>query len=89
MAWAAAGVAIPRTTYAQWRVGTPVPSVSQLVPGDLIFIPGSDATAAGPGHVGMYVGNGMLIDAPYTGTVVQLAPVSSWESQIVAMRHIG
>jgi cell wall-associated NlpC family hydrolase len=89
MAWAAAGVAIPRTTYQQWRVGTPVASVSQLVPGDLIFIPGSDATAAGPGHVGMYIGNGMLINAPHTGTVVQLAPVSSWASQIVAMRHIG
>jgi cell wall-associated NlpC family hydrolase len=89
MAWAAAGVAIPRTTYDQWHVGTPVASVSQLVPGDLIFIPGSDATAAGPGHVGMYIGNGLLIDAPYTGAAVQVAPVSSWASQIVAMRHIG
>jgi len=88
MAWAAAGVAIPRTTYDQWRVGTPVASVSQLVPGDLIFIPGTDATAAGPGHVGMYIGNGLLIDAPHTGTVVQIAAVSSWASQIVAMRHI-
>jgi hypothetical protein len=37
----------------------------------------------------MYVGNGMLIDAPYPGSVVQFAPVSSWEPQIVAMRHIG
>jgi cell wall-associated NlpC family hydrolase len=89
MAWAAAGVAIPRTTYDQWHVGTPVASVSQLSPGDLIFIPGSDPTAAGPGHVGMYIGDGLLIDAPYTGTTVQVAPVSSWASQIVAMRHIG
>jgi cell wall-associated NlpC family hydrolase len=88
MAWAAAGVAIPRTTYEQWRVGASVASVSQLVPGDLIFIPGSDATAAGPGHVGMYIGNGLLINAPHTGTVVQVAPVSSWASQVVAMRHI-
>jgi cell wall-associated NlpC family hydrolase len=89
MAWAAAGVALPRTTYQQWRVGTPVGSVGQLVPGDLIFIPGSDASTAGPGHVGMYIGNGLLIDAPRTGTDVQVAPVSSWTSQIVAMRHIG
>jgi cell wall-associated NlpC family hydrolase len=88
-AWAAAGVVLPRTTYQQWRVGSPVASISQLVPGDLIFIPGSDATAAGPGHVGMYVGNGMLINAPYTGTTVQLAPVSAWASQIVAMRFVG
>ena len=89
MAWAAAGVAIPRTTYQQWLAGTPVASVSQLVPGDLIFIPGSDASAAGPGHVGMYIGNGLLINAPYTGTTVQVAAVFSWASQIVAMRHIG
>lgn len=89
MAWRAAGVNLPRTTYAQWHAGTPVASVSQLVPGDLIFIPGSDATAAGPGHVGMYVGNGMLINAPDAGAVVRFESVASWRSQIVAMRHIG
>ena len=89
MAWAAAGVAIPRTTYQQWHAGTPVASAAQLAPGDLVFIPGSDATAEGPGHVGMYIGDGLLIDAPHTGTVVQVATVSSWASQIVAMRHIG
>lgn len=88
-AWRAAGVSIPRTTYQQWRVGTPVASVSQLQPGDLVFINGSDATAAGPGHVGMYAGNGMLINAPQTGQVVRYEPVSSWKSQIVAMRHVG
>jgi cell wall-associated NlpC family hydrolase len=89
MAWRAAGVSIPRTTYQQWRAGTAVTSVSQLVPGDLIFIPGDDATSQGPGHVGMYVGNGMLINAPYTGQVVRYESVASWKSQIVAMRHIG
>jgi len=89
MAWAAAGVSLPRTTYQQVGVGTPVTSVSRLQPGDLIFIPGSDGTAASPGHVGMFVGDGYLINAPETGQVVQFALVSSWESQIVAMRHIG
>jgi cell wall-associated NlpC family hydrolase len=87
MAWHAAGMNLPRTTYAQWHAGTPVASVSQLVPGDLIFIPGSDATSAGPGHVGMYVGNGMLINAPDAGAVVRFESVSSWRSQIVAMRR--
>lgn len=89
MAWAAAGVALPRTTYQQVHSGTPVASVSQLQPGDLIFIPGSDGTPANPGHVGMYVGNGWLIDAPYTGQVVRFEQVSTWRSQIVAMRHIS
>jgi cell wall-associated NlpC family hydrolase len=89
MAWADAGVPLPRTTFQQVDSGTPVPSVSDLQPGDLIFIPGSDGTAAAPGHVGMYVGDGMLINAPQTGEVVQFATVASWQSQIVAMRHIG
>jgi cell wall-associated NlpC family hydrolase len=87
MAWRAAGVNLPRTTYQQVYAGTPVTSVSQLQPGDLIFIPGSDGTAASPGHVGIYVGNGWLIDAPYTGAVVRFEKVSGWQSQIVAMRR--
>lgn len=89
MAWADAGVSLPRTTFAQVGFGTPVTSVSQLRPGDLVFIPGADGTAASPGHVGMYVGGGMLIQAPTTGQVVDLVPVSSWQGQIVAMRHVG
>jgi cell wall-associated NlpC family hydrolase len=89
MAWASAGVSLPRTTFEQVDVGTAVSSVGQLEPGDLIFIAGSDGTAASPGHVGMYVGDGYLINAPYTGQVVQFASVSSWGSQIVAMRRVG
>jgi cell wall-associated NlpC family hydrolase len=89
MAWAAAEVSLPRTTYQQVYAGTPVDSVGDLRPGDLIFIPGSDGTAASPGHVGMYVGDGYLIDAPETGQVVQFATVASWSGQIAAMRHIG
>ncbi|HZR52252.1 MAG TPA: bifunctional lytic transglycosylase/C40 family peptidase [Streptosporangiaceae bacterium] len=89
MAWAAAGVALPRTTYQQVSVGAPIASVSQLRPGDLIFIPGTDGSASAPGHVGLYVGGGMLIHAPATGQVVQFASIASWVAQIVAMRHIG
>jgi cell wall-associated NlpC family hydrolase len=88
MAWAAVGVSLPRTTFQQVDSGTPVSSVGQLQPGDLIFIPGADGTATAPGHVGIYVGDGMLIHAPTTGQVVQFEPVSSWQGQIVAMRHI-
>jgi cell wall-associated NlpC family hydrolase len=88
MAWAAAGVSLPRTTYQQVYSGTPVTSVSKLVPGEMIFIPGSDGSVASPGHVGMYVGEGLLINAPETGEVVQFATVASWQSQIAAMRHI-
>ncbi|MCZ4118097.1 C40 family peptidase [Streptomyces sp. H39-S7] len=86
MAWASAGVNLPRVTYDQVRAGTAVKSVSQLVPGDLLFsVPGS----AGPEHVGMYIGGGQVIDAPHTGAQVRIKPLSYWTPQIIAMRHIG
>ncbi|MFD6417017.1 NlpC/P60 family protein [Streptomyces sp. NPDC060194] len=85
-AWAAAGVNLPRVTYDQVHAGTAVRSVSQLVPGDLLFsVPGE----AGPEHVGMYVGDGQVIDAPRTGTQVRIKPLGYWKPQIVAMRHVA
>ncbi|MGA5819992.1 NlpC/P60 family protein [Kitasatospora sp. NPDC094028] len=95
MAWAAAGVNLPRTTYEQVTVGTPVASASQLAPGDLLFTPGSDGSAAQPGHVGMYIGGSQVIEAPHTGAVVRITPLSQWTGSagptntVVAMRHIG
>ena len=66
------GVSLPRTSEEQAQVGTPVASLSAAQPGDLLFFAGSDGTAASPGHVGIYVGNGQMIDAPHTGTTVQV-----------------
>jgi cell wall-associated NlpC family hydrolase len=91
-AWAAAGVSIPRTTYYQATTGVAVTSIDALQPGDLILIPGSDGTMAHPGHVGMYIGRDdqgrqWLVQAPHTGTVVHTSLVSSWVSEIAAMRR--
>ncbi|MFF1906370.1 NlpC/P60 family protein [Kitasatospora sp. NPDC058218] len=86
MAWASAGVNLPRVTYDQVRAGTAVASVSQLAPGDLLFsVPGD----SGPEHVGMYIGNNEVIDAPHTGAQVRIQPLSVWTPQIIAMRHVG
>ncbi|MGY3203576.1 NlpC/P60 family protein [Streptomyces sp. TE5632] len=63
-AWKAAGVTLPRTTYDQVDAGTTVP-LSQAQPGDLVFFY-DDLT-----HVGVYVGNGMMIHAPKPGTYVR------------------
>ncbi|MER7487255.1 NlpC/P60 family protein [Streptomyces sp. NPDC126497] len=63
-AWKAAGVTLPRTTYDQVNAGTTVP-VSQARPGDLVFFY-DDVT-----HVGLYIGNGMMIHAPKPGTYVR------------------
>lgn len=68
-AWAAAGVSIPRTTYAQWAA-LPHVSMSNLKPGDLLFYNGES-------HVAMYVGGGDIIDAPQTGMDVERIPMST------------
>ncbi|MFE2049854.1 NlpC/P60 family protein [Streptomyces sp. NPDC059459] len=63
-AWKAAGVTLPRTTYDQVNAGTTVP-VSQAQPGDLVFFYDD------LGHVGLYIGNGMMIHAPKPGAYVR------------------
>jgi len=70
-AWASAGVSIPRTTYAQWASLPHVP-MSSIQPGDLLFFDGE-------GHVAIYVGHNMLIDAPQPGqNVEEVSLSSSW-----------
>jgi peptidoglycan DL-endopeptidase CwlO len=64
------GVTLPRSSSQQARVGTPV-SRDQLRPGDLVFFykPVS--------HVGIYVGDNKMINAPQTGDVVKYSDISS------------
>jgi cell wall-associated NlpC family hydrolase len=70
-AWAHAGVNLPHFSGAQYA-STQHISMSQLQPGDLVF-------PANPGeHVAMYVGGGQIIEAPHTGAVVHIVPLSSW-----------
>jgi cell wall-associated NlpC family hydrolase len=66
--YAQAGVGLPRTSQAQRYAGRQVP-LSQARPGDLVTYR-SDAS-----HVGMYVGNGQVIHAPYPGAPVRYDPV--------------
>jgi cell wall-associated NlpC family hydrolase/uncharacterized protein YoxC len=63
-AWKAAGVSLPRTTYDQVNVGTTV-SLTDAQPGDLIFFYDDIS------HVGIYIGNGMMIHAPKPGAYVR------------------
>jgi cell wall-associated NlpC family hydrolase len=78
VAYAAAGISMPRTTYAQATVGVTEPAGAGVdQPGDLLFFEGTDAagSTSALGHVAIYIGNGLMIQAPYTGTVVQIDPV--------------
>jgi cell wall-associated NlpC family hydrolase len=63
-AWKAAGVTLPRVTYDQVNAGTTVP-VSQAQPGDLVFFYDDIS------HVGLYIGDGMMIHAPKPGAYVR------------------
>ncbi|QUW80103.1 C40 family peptidase [Streptomyces mirabilis] len=63
-AWKAAGVDLPRTTWDQVNVGTTVP-LADIKPGDLVFFYDDIS------HVGLYIGNGMMIHAPKPGAYVR------------------
>lgn len=67
-AYAQAGVSLPRTSQAQRYAGRMVP-LSEARPGDLV------AYRADAYHIGMYVGNGQVIHAPYPGAPVRYDPV--------------
>jgi hypothetical protein len=78
-AWAAAGHTLSRTTTTQMRDGTAT-SQARLSPGDLVLIPGSGGTLASPGHVAMFIGGGLVVEAPHTGDVVKVVTCTSLTS---------
>jgi cell wall-associated NlpC family hydrolase len=68
------GVHLPHSSYADFALGTRVARGS-LRPGDLVFF-------NGVGHVGMYIGGGRFIQAPHSGTDVQVTRLSEpWYSE--------
>ncbi len=70
MAWAQAGVSLPHSASAQMSSGTPV-SQSELQPGDLVFY------YSPVSHVGIYIGDGQIVDAANPSSGVRVAPVDS------------
>lgn len=69
-AWTAAGLSIPRTSQEQWRQLPEVP-IESLRPGDLvIYFPRAT-------HVALYIGDGLVVQAPRPGAAVKVSPVAS------------
>jgi len=68
-AYRRAGIALPRTSQQQSLVGQPVPP-NQLRPGDLVFFYNTVH------HVGIYLGNGAVLNAPQSGDVVRITAMN-------------
>ncbi len=78
--WRKAGVAIPRVAADQYSWTVPVP-LSQLLPGDLVFFGTTDIH-----HVGIYIGDGLMINAPHTGDVVRVSSI--WWSDLAGFGRV-
>jgi len=85
-AYAHAGVSLPRVAADQARTGQEV-RAEDVRPGDLIAIAGSLGSPTRAGHIGMYVGRGLVVEAPYTGARVRLVPARSY-TDLVSIRRI-
>jgi peptidoglycan DL-endopeptidase CwlO len=77
-AFAQEGISLPHYTGSLWNSGMHV-SRADLEPGDLLFF------FADISHVGFYMGDGMMLDAPSAGQVVQVQPVY-WDAFVGAVR---
>ena len=73
-AYGMAGLTLPRTSREQWFSG-PHPSLGELKPGDLLFWATNASDPASIHHVAVYFGGGYMIEAPHTGSFVQMVPV--------------
>ncbi len=76
------GINLPRTTYEQVHSGVAV-NPKHLKAGDIVFFePGPN----GPGHEALYIGGGKVIQAPHTGDVVRITPLSKMGGIVAARR---
>ena len=80
-AWEAAGVSLGHYTVSQYSQTARV-AISDVAPGDLVFF-SSSADYNSIYHVGLYIGGGMMIEAPYTGENVRISSI--WRSSLFAV----
>ena len=85
-AYKVAGITLPRVAQDQYDATTKLGPNDPIEPGDLVFFGGGPTNVS---HVGIYIGNGQMVDAPYTGADVRVestptTPGALWGSDIVA-----
>ena len=81
--YAQLGLSLPHFTGYQWNVGRRLGPNDPLEPGDIVFF---HMHSYGPGHEGMYIGNGQFIHAPHSGDVVK---ISSLSDPAYALGYVG
>jgi cell wall-associated NlpC family hydrolase len=75
------GIDLPHSSYALFGVGRRV-SRERMRPGDVLFF-------SGLGHVGIYIGRGRMVHAPYSGADVEVIPLAGWYgSRLVGARRV-
>ena len=74
MSYKSAGISIPRVAASQYQIGRHITDQSQLQPGDLVFF--AHGSASSIHHVGLYIGNGNMIEAPFTGANVRIHTIN-------------
>ena len=75
------GIEVPRLVRDQKNIGTEVPSLAEAKPGDLIVTGGGD-------HISIYLGNNMVVHAPYAGRDVSVQKLWVGEDGIDTIRRV-
>jgi cell wall-associated NlpC family hydrolase len=75
-AYRTVGIELPRVANDQYNAGEH-PSRDELLPGDLVFFSDDLADSRAIRHVGLYVGGGYMINAPYTGAVIRFDKIDT------------
>jgi len=79
-AWEQGGVSLPHYSVAQYEQAAKVP-ISDLRSGDLVFFASDPADYRSIYHVGLYIGGGQMVEAPYTGESVRISSI--WRASLV------
>ncbi len=81
-AYAHVGIYLDHWTGSQWNSGRHV-TRAEARPGDLLFFALDTADPATIHHVGMYIGGGQMVEAPFTGSVVRVS--NAWRSDLIGI----
>lgn len=89
-AYGQVGVSLPRTAQEQYNATTRI-GTEMLRPGDLVFFARTYPSSDWITHVGIYLGNGLMVNAPSDGDVVRTMPVFDgfWGAHYVGAGRVG